>query len=153
MREDDVVVGGEVGELGELGVEVGAPHDEPGDLGEVAQHARQQGRPDRGEGEQRDLAAGVVAELVPQRRGAFEGDRDVGRAACEGVPRAREHEAATAALGQRHAGLALEHLELLRHGRRRSPGGLGHGRDAAAFGEFPEQVEAADFHVASLHRH
>ena len=116
VREHDVVLGGEVGELGQFGIEVGGLHDESGDGLQLGEHPRQQCRAHGRKGQQRDLAAGVVAELVPQRRRPLECDGDVCRAAGECLAGAREHEAATAAFGEGHSGLALEHLELLRDG-------------------------------------
>jgi hypothetical protein len=150
VREHDVVVGGEIGELGELGVEVGAAHDEAGDLRQVGEHAGQERGADGREGEQCDLAARMITELVPQCGRAFERDRDLGRAAGECMARARQDESPAAALRERHPGLALEHLQLLRHRRRRSGGGRGDGGHAAAFGEFSQQVETANIHVGTL---
>jgi hypothetical protein len=150
VGEHDVVVAGVIGELLELGVEVGAAHGEPGDLGQVDEHARQQGCTDRGEGEQRDLAARMVAEFVPQRCGALQGDRDVGGASSERLACTRQHDASSAACGQGHPGLALEHLELLRDGGWGATGRVGHGRDAAALGELAQEIESMYVHVASL---
>ena len=151
MGEHDIEVGREVGEFGELGVEVGAVHHEAGHRCEVGEHGRQEGRADGGEGEERDLAARMVAELVPQGRRAFECRRDLGGAACECVSGAREHQAPAAAGGERHPGLAFEHLQLLGDGRGGAARGLGDRGDAATLGEFPEQVESANIHVVKLH--
>ena len=79
-------------------------------------------------------SASASAARVEQRLGVLDQhERRVGQA-----------HAAAGALEQPHAGLALEHRELLRDGRRRELERVGDGGDRPALVQLAQQAEAVD---------
>ena len=134
VREHDVELAGEVGQVAGLNVHVGAGEDEARDAGQVRQRAGQEHLAGRGKRGQAHVSTRMVAELVPQRPGAFPGHGDIRSAARQREPGTGKHKTAPALRRERYARLPLEHLQLLRHRRGRAMRGRGDGRDASAFG-------------------
>ncbi len=151
VGDDHVEVGGEVGEGAGRRIPVARPQREVGDPGDPVEEAGQQHLRRGGERGEGDLAGRLVPEVLPQGLGTRHGDRDVGRRAGEGSTGVGQHDPSPRALRERHAGLALEHLELLRDGGRGPAGGARDGADAAAVGELAEELQATDVHEGRLH--
>jgi hypothetical protein len=147
VGDHDVVVHGEVGEVGEQRVLIGADDPQTGHVGDAAQEAGQQHLAAGREEGDRDLPPRLLDELRPRGLRPLQGDGDVLGRLGEGVAGGGEGDAPSRALRERHTGLPLQGLQLLRYGRRREVQRLGDGGHAAAFGEFAQQLESTDIHA------
>ena len=141
VGDDDVVVGGEVGEVGQQRILVAADHRQA--------RARRRPRCSKPGSSIWPPVGKMVSVTSPRGCSTNSSQTASARSIAiatsvavsgERAARGGEREPAPGALGEGHAGLALEHLELLGHRRRGAVRGLRDGGDAAAFGELAQQT-------------
>ena len=113
VRDDDVEVRGEIGEVGQQRILIAADDLEPWQQADGREEAGQQHLTGRRECRERDLAARSVAEVLPERVGPLERHRHFRGGLSELAAGSGENDAAAGALGQCDSGLSLEHFQLL----------------------------------------
>jgi hypothetical protein len=150
VADHHVEVGGEGGHVGRGHVDVAAQKVHAGRRAHPPEQAGQQHPRARGKQRHPDEPTGLRAQPLDGRLGPCERGEHPLRLGDEGVPGVGEAQPSPRRLGERHADLLRERLELLRDGRRGEREGGGDGRHRAAVGELAQNPQPLNVHEASL---